>query len=904
MNPRNPLRYCVVALCSLVMIGAVAPALSIELDGNLIDGSDNRCDDFMLDSALSGLDFLPLIGGLFADRDIPDPAWVLVNQSDSSLPEFRSASGTVVETYFAWEDYPDVHDSHDVTIDFRPDPIYLNSPSLPLLSNGNSSSNGEGPTIDEVFPNPAYSPDTLHVEWEAGILANEYTGDGSAHFFPKWAWPNVGDRVWVNGSWIFDCGHPKKLPLTPEELQTCFDFVAQSGGFLTYPADCDVLFEQRQATKAEIHPIRAIASMRQQVATPPGGAAPIPVTATDLHIHGQGGVITDILACGGRVLLDNRTCPGSSELSDEELTECVPALSDFNDILNLNIPYPEGCSLFFGNPGETPPGCDSSGSWGIDYPCHDVVNDHVGVPIDENFDFEVCLPPAPSAGAVPVWWFEEGPGNTIGNIDPQIVDVAVGDPSVDPCADAAFGPKKLQVSIPLAGTGVQRTDIYARRIMAGWAAPPARRLRHFRLTLESAQFNTDKDDDGIGSTNSGEMSFFFVGLDRSPDEWLRLSGHALNSSGGTLMQSVTAPEEVPLTDAYFDFYVEDGAPFTIRGVGFDGGVGEGAWDPKQDCLDEHVAHHNFSEHVDFGLGEFPDFCISWLAIDPGDPNNDPFKDMEVTFTRDPATGDYGVGAGVVPCLLRCDVIIHAGFPFRLDDMPCDGPEHDALVAELDDLPYSYEFDNWYEWELNVYLEEFPVDSDGDGLLDDDEVNVHGTDPLDPDTDDDGLDDGDEVNVYGTDPLDADTDDDGLSDGDEVHVYGTDPLDPDTDDDGLMDGVEVATGMDPLDPDTDDDGILDGQDPDFIQNYVNSLPAEVFQSTGPGTRTAVLARLEAIEGRIAAGQMANALQQLSNLRMRIDGCGASPDTNDWVLECTAQIQLREYLDLLAANLMAP
>jgi hypothetical protein len=130
------------------------------------------------------------------------------------------------------------------------------------------------------------------------------------------------------------------------------------------------------------------------------------------------------------------------------------------------------------------------------------------------------------------------------------------------------------------------------------------------------------------------------------------------------------------------------------------------------------------------------------------------------------------------------------------------------------------------------------------------------------------------------------------------------LDPDTDDDGLMDGVEVATGMDPLDPDTDDDGIPDGQDPDFIQNYINSLPAEAFRSTGPGTRTAILAHLETIEAKIAAGRIENALQQLSNLRRHIDGCGASPDTNDWVVECTAQIQLREYLDLLVANLMAP
>ena len=52
---------------------------------------------------------------------------------------------------------------------------------------------------------------------------------------------------------------------------------------------------------------------------------------------------------------------------------------------------------------------------------------------------------------------------------------------------------------------------------------------------------------------------------------------------------------------------------------------------------------------------------------------------------------------------------------------------------------------------------------------------------------DGINDGDEVNVHGTDPLDADTDDDGLNDGDEINVHGTNPLDADTDDDTVVDG---------------------------------------------------------------------------------------------------------------------
>jgi hypothetical protein len=69
----------------------------------------------------------------------------------------------------------------------------------------------------------------------------------------------------------------------------------------------------------------------------------------------------------------------------------------------------------------------------------------------------------------------------------------------------------------------------------------------------------------------------------------------------------------------------------------------------------------------------------------------------------------------------------------------------------------------------------------------------------PDTDGDGLIDAAEVNIHGTDPLDADSDGDGLGDGAEVNVHGTDPLDADSDGDGLDDGVEVAAGSDPTDP---------------------------------------------------------------------------------------------------------
>jgi hypothetical protein len=101
------------------------------------------------------------------------------------------------------------------------------------------------------------------------------------------------------------------------------------------------------------------------------------------------------------------------------------------------------------------------------------------------------------------------------------------------------------------------------------------------------------------------------------------------------------------------------------------------------------------------------------------------------------------------------------------------------------------------------------DTDGDGLIDRDEIQRYGTNPARPDSDRDGLGDGEEVRL-GTHPLNADSDGDGLIDGEEVRL-GTDPLNADTDGDGLIDGAEIAFSADPFTADSDGDGLSDGQE---------------------------------------------------------------------------------------------
>lgn len=42
-----------------------------------------------------------------------------------------------------------------------------------------------------------------------GARPEETVGDGASPIFPKWAWASVGDRVWLNGAWVYDIGHPE-----------------------------------------------------------------------------------------------------------------------------------------------------------------------------------------------------------------------------------------------------------------------------------------------------------------------------------------------------------------------------------------------------------------------------------------------------------------------------------------------------------------------------------------------------------------------------------------------------------------------------------------------------------------------------------------------------------------------
>jgi len=488
-----------------------------------------------------GLLAAELIGG------VPEPGWVWADpgaQADNSL-RFRSASGKVqTENQVARTDFPTIHDSHDFFFNVATEPGQEGVLSVANNPNGEGSSFA---TLEDLA-----APTELHMEWEIGTFPSETASDPE-RTYPKWAWPTLGDRAWVDGDWIYDCGHPTTIDDTGAKL-----------------------------FRSEIHPMRAIAAMRQQMRMMPGsGSTPVPVTATDLYIHGHAGLAVDDLVCGSDMIIGGGSCSP------------------------------------------------------IDYPRR-------GTPIDDDYAFDICLPPLPFDKAVPAAVVENGPDNTVTDpaLEPDLDrdgDGIVFEDSTGPCAAAEFGPKMVEVEIPLDGSGVTPEDKYARRIYTGWIFP-SEGLRHLKLTLNKMDLHSDKDID----PGDCECTFFFMSVDRAPDEWIRLSTFATgNMNDYDDDDGICCGDgEMGFSGAEFDFYIGNGQTFTASAKGYD-----------QDCLDKRMGEFPIATQIGgvavptldgFDLGlcftPLPDgFCLVPGFDECGD--NDGFNTASKPF----GPPGYGVG---------------------------------------------------------------------------------------------------------------------------------------------------------------------------------------------------------------------------------------------------------------------
>jgi predicted thioredoxin/glutaredoxin len=167
----------------------------------------------------------PILTPLVNDPRHPFPNDPPVLLEGTIPPLADENSNSEANSEVSEEELPWYHYTHDKTQQILPDDQYRG-----LLSTNRSG--------DPVSP-------TIEVEWESASNMN-LEGDNMVWGgLPEYAWPSVGNRVWIEGRWVFDCGH-SGLPDTN----------------IRDPLDV--------AFKSEIHPPRALVTFRQNFQ--PGGA--------------------------------------------------------------------------------------------------------------------------------------------------------------------------------------------------------------------------------------------------------------------------------------------------------------------------------------------------------------------------------------------------------------------------------------------------------------------------------------------------------------------------------------------------------------------------------------------------------------------------------------------------------
>jgi uncharacterized repeat protein (TIGR01451 family) len=573
--PRGVRLFLALAV-ALPAVGGLAPRQALgDPEETPIPGISDACLTIN-DSFIAKITTLGLSGIL---PDIPNSGWVFIDPSQ----HFRSVTGEVVgqnsSAKVQYIDLPMIHDSHDFVFNIDVDP---GQEGILSVANAPNPDDEEVDTVGELKP-----ATEIHVEWETGIEPDTHSGEGLA-FFPKWAWPSEGDRVFVNGSWVFDCGHPTEVG-------------------------------DEKRWKSEIHPIRAIASMRQQLHPLPGsGATPVQVTATDIYIHGRAGFANDDLFCGPDVILD---------------------------------------------PGEV-----------VD-PC--AAEPHRAFDIADDYEFDICLPPLLFDKAVPKFVVEDGPGNTVTDparapdLDPD-GDGVIFEDSTGPCAsdpadpNPKFGPKMVSVRIPLADRSgvphVNGTDVYARKIHVGWVFPPEN-PHHLKVTLNQMFLFDDFDTETADpfDITGGELTFFFMNLNLAPDEWRRLSDFdvATDYNGGVGCPSHDNTLEefdddggcgegnLDFAGLSYDFYIGNELPFTIRARGYD-----------QDCLEDFTGDHLALLnpltvldliHCNIGIGPADPLGACWPVAPPLDldecDDNDSYGELAAPFGPPYGVGTHEVANG-------------------------------------------------------------------------------------------------------------------------------------------------------------------------------------------------------------------------------------------------------------------
>jgi subtilisin-like proprotein convertase family protein len=254
-------------------------------------------------------------------------------------------------------------------------------------------------------------------------------------------------------------------------------------------------------------------------------------------------------------------------------------------------------------------------------------------------------------------------------------------------------------------------------------------------------------------------------------------------------------------------------------------------DPNDSSWEINSAGHDVSHKYGFGAidaGAAVSLAENWTNVDP--EINQTFGPYNPSFsipTSSSSWSEFDLQINEDISLESIDIIVDIDHSNRGDlDIVLESPNgtQSWLAEEHNDGGNDYSnwlfntVHHWDESSLGIWTLKIRDTTSGtSGTLNSWQIITHGMD-IDLDHDDDGISDENETLVWGTDPYNADTDNDGINDYDEIFVYMTNPILEDSDSDGLTDSSEISIYLtNPNSDDTDIDGLTDGAEINLWQS---------------------------------------------------------------------------------------
>lgn len=453
------------------------PATQAFENSPVCSDSDLSADPLIPDLARGNPEWKP-VNGLSIDPLNPavhDKPTIL--QGFVSFPPANESSNAQAPAEVSEEEIPWNHYTHDFTFKVTPDPTYqhlLSSwerfpggtiPNIPVASCEalGGLPNGTSCVIPgEVCPDLT-TGDTCHhtemeVEWEnASLMSVNDDDDRTWGAVPEYVWPASGDRVWVMGRWIFDCGHPAADSKQYVKFST---EIHPPRALVTYRLNHTALSSLNNTLSQSWLPVTG-----DPVTLPPDapntGPTNLPVTEADVFVSGNGGGANDLCMLMGTT--------GDNDCRFGHTSPVLP-VNDLNYVFDI---YPPGTNYLrttaTGNFPVTPPVADASLQFrtvdhAADLPGHacgaGTVKCITLIPVYCLID-DATLPPDP---------------------DPDKAD-----PN---CPAVPEHPTRLRVILPFASTrDGNLANYFAKSILLGWDDVPKRGntlvTRNVKVTLHA-----------------------------------------------------------------------------------------------------------------------------------------------------------------------------------------------------------------------------------------------------------------------------------------------------------------------------------------------------------------------------------------------------------------------------------